>query len=182
MLKYFRSDYYRMTGDTLTLKSIPFIFIKHNLKYVFYFRIAQNTNIKLIKRILRIRLYLLGRKYGIEILPDTPIGPGLYIGHPYNITINQNSIIGKNVNIMKGATIGMENRGKRQGCPKIGNLVYIGINSTIVGNITIGNNVLISPNTFVNVDVPDNSIVIGNPCKIISKKYATQDYINFLVK
>ena len=82
---------------------------------------------------------------------------------------------------MKGVTIGRENRGKREGCPKIGDLVYIGINSTIVGNITIGNNVLISPNTFVNVDVPDNSIVIGNPCKIIPKKDATKNYVNFLV-
>lgn len=181
MLEYFKSDYYRMTGYTLTLKSIPFILIKHNLKYVLYFRIAQNTNLKLIKKILRVRLYLLGRKYGIEILPNTKIGPGFYIGHPYNITINQDCIIGKNVNIMKGATIGMENRGIRQGCPKIGNTVYIGINSTIVGNITVGNNVLISPNTFVNIDVPDNSIVIGNPCKIIPKENATQHYMNFLI-
>lgn len=176
MLEYFKSDYYRMTGDTLTLKSIPFILIKHNLKYVFYFRIAQNTNINLIKKILRIRLYLLGRKYGIEILPSTQIGPGIYIGHPYNITINPASIIGKNVNIMKGVTIGRENRGKRQGCPKIGDMVYIGINSTVVGN-----NVFIFSNTFVNVDVPDNSIVIGNPCKIIPKKDATKNYVNFLV-
>lgn len=180
MLEYFKADYYRMTGQKLSLKSIPFIFIKHNLKYMFYFRIAQNSNIKLIKKIIRIRLYLLGRKYGIEILPSTKIGPGFYIGHPYNITINQNSIIGKNVNIMKGATIGSENRGKRKGCPIIGNKVYIGINSTIVGNITIGDDVLIAANTFVNVDIPDHSIVFGNPCKIIHKQNATIEYINFL--
>lgn len=181
MLEYFKSDYYRMTGEKFNLKSIPFIFIKHNLKYMFYFRIAQSTNIKLIKKIIRVRLYLLGRKYGIEILPSTKIGPGLYLGHPYNITINQNSEIGKNVNILKGATIGMENRGKRRGCPKIGDNVYIGINSTIVGNIIIGNDVIISPNTFVNLDVPDHSIVIGNPCKIISKENATHGYVNFLI-
>ena len=148
---------------------------------MFYFRIAHNTNIKLIKKILRIRLYLLGRKYGIEIRPTTKIGPGFYLGHPYNITINEDTIIGKNVNIMKGATIGMENRGIRQGCPKIGDCVYIGINSTIVGNITIGDNVLISPNTFVNVDIPNDSIVLGNPCRIISKVNATQNYVNFLI-
>lgn len=181
MLEYFKADYYRMTGKKFSLKSIPFIFIKHNLKYMFYFRIAQNTNIKLLKKIIRARLYLLGRKYGIEILPSAKIGPGFYIGHPYNITINQDSIIGKNVNIMKGATIGMENRGKRRGCPKIGDNVYIGINSTIVGNITIGNDVLISPNTFVNLDIPDHSIVIGNPCKITFRENATQGYVNFLV-
>lgn len=105
MLEYFKADYYRMTGEKFSLKSIPFILIKHNLKYMFYFRISQNTNIKLVKKIIRARLYLLGRKYGIEILPTTKIGPGFYIGHPYNITINQGSVIGKKVEIKNGTVI-----------------------------------------------------------------------------
>ena len=56
--------------------------------------------------------------------------------------------------------------------------MWIGVNSTIVGKIKIGNNVLIAPNSFVNVDVPDNSVVVGNPCKIIYKENATENYIN----
>ena len=58
----------------------------------------------------------------------------------------------------------------------------MGTNSVIVGRITIGNNVLIAPNTFVNFDVPNNSIVIGNPAKIISKEKATEGYINKKIK
>ena len=51
----------------------------------------------------------------------------------------------------------------RKGTPVIGDEVWIGINSTIVGNVKIGNDVLISPNSFVNCDIPDHSIVFGNP-------------------
>ena len=77
-------------------------------------------------------------------------------------------------------TIGQENRGKRKGAPTIGNKVWMGVNSTIVGNITIGDDVLIAPNSYVNFDVPPHSIVIGNPGKIIHRENATQDYINNL--
>lgn len=107
-------------------------------------------------------------------------GGGLYIGHPFGITINPNVIIGSNCNIHKGVTIGQENRGLRKGCPRIENKVWIGINSTIVGNINIGEDVLIAPNSFVNFDVPPHSIVIGNPGKVIHKENATEGYINNL--
>lgn len=183
VLENFKLDYYRMTGETfkINIRCIMNILIRQNLKYVFLYRLSNKIDNNLIKKIFKIRMYFLGRKYGIEILPSTKIGDGLYIGHPYNITINQDTNIGNNVNIMKGVTIGIENRGSRRGCPVIGNKVYIGINSTIVGNIKIGNDVMIAPNSFVNIDIPDHSIVIGNPCKVIHKENATDGYVNFLV-
>lgn len=104
----------------------------------------------------------------------------LYIGHPFGITINANETIGSNCNIHKGVTIGQENRGFRKGCPTIGNRVWIGINSTIVGHITIGDDALIAPNSFVNFDVPPHSIVLGNPGRIIHKENATEGDINNL--
>lgn len=67
----------------------------------------------------------------------------------------------------------MEKRGGSQ----IGNCVWIGPNAVIVGKIKIGNNVLIAANSYVNFDVPDNSIVIGNPGKIIHRENATEGYI-----
>lgn len=127
---------------------------------------------------------ILFRKYKlknhIEISRKCEIGKGLYIGHPYGITINPAAKIGCNCNIHKGVTIGQENRGKREGTPVIGNEVWIGINSTIVGNITIGDDVLIAANTFVNCDIPSHSIVFGNPCIIKTKPdcNVTEGYIN----
>lgn len=56
--------------------------------------------------------------------------------------------------------------------------MWIGINAVIVGNIKIGNDVLIAPNSYVNFDVPDHSIVFGNPGMIKQVENATKDYIN----
>lgn len=81
--------------------------------------------------------------------------------HPFNITINENVVIGNNCNIHKGVCIGQENRGSRKGVPQIGNCCWIGINAVIVGNIHIGDDVLIAPNAYVNCDIPSHSI-----CKI----------------
>ena len=95
-----------------------------------------------------------------------------------SIAINPKAKLGKNINIAQGVTIGQENRGKREGVPTIGNEVWIGTNAVIVGNITIGDDVLIAPLSFVNFDVPSHSIVIGNPAKIIHRDNATEGYIN----
>lgn len=65
------------------------------------------------------------------------LGGGIYIGHAYNITINQKARIGRNCNIHKGVVIGQTNRGKTQGVPTIGNEVWIGINAAIVGGIPL---------------------------------------------
>lgn len=129
----------------------------------------------------RIIFALKKKKNLIELNYKTKIGGGLYIGHPYCITINSEAIIGKNCNIHKGVTIGMENRGERKGTPVIGDKVWIGVNTTIVGKINIGDDVLIAPNTFVNQDIPSHSVVFGNPCIIKHKDDATKDYINRIV-
>ena len=121
---------------------------------------------------------LSAKKSHVEISIKCKIGGGLYIGHPYCITINPNAQIGRNCNIHKGVTIGQENRGVRKGCPIIGDEVWIGINATIVGNVKIGNDVLIAPNSYVNCDIPDHSVVFGNPCIIKHKENATDGYIN----
>lgn len=146
-------------------------------KFQKYFRRCQNSS-GLIKILNMILFKYYKAKNHIEISSVTKIGPGLYIGHPYCITINANSIIGKNCNLHKGVTIGQENRGKRKGTPVIGDSVWIGINSTIVGNVNIGNDVLIAPNSYVNCDIPSHSIVIGNPCVIKQVENATENYIN----
>ncbi|HDR3487807.1 TPA: serine acetyltransferase [Bacillus pacificus] len=116
-------------------------------------------------------------KYGYEISDAVKIGRGFYINHLGGITINPKAIIGDNVNITKGVTIGQINTGKKKGVPAIGDKVWIGANSTVVGNVKIGDNVLIAPNTYVNFDVPNDSIVIGSPAKIIEKKDATDRYV-----
>lgn len=134
-----------------------------------------------LSQFYRLLYKLSATKSHVEISTKCKIDGGLYIGHAYCITINANAQIGKNCNIHKGVTIGQENRGIRKGCPTIGNEVWIGINSTIVGKVKIGNDVLIAPNTYINCDIPDHSVVFGNPCIIKHKENATEGYINHKV-
>lgn len=150
----------------------------HALRFLYIFRLTQCTRVKIIQIVGRLILRYYCWHYGLEIPWETKIGKGLYLGHAFNITINPNVVIGDYCNIHKGVLIGQQNRGKKKGCPTIGNKVWIGINAVIVGKITIGDDVLIAPNSYVNSDVPSHSIVLGNPCIIIPKENATQSYIN----
>ena len=127
-------------------------------------------------------LKLCSFKFGIQIPAQTKIASGFRIVHFGTIVINPETIIGKNFNISQGALIGNAS-GKRQGTPIIGDNVCMNANSIIIGNVKIGNNVLIAPGTFINFDVPDNSIVIGNPGKIISRDESPTDkYIVYSIK
>lgn len=117
----------------------------------------------------------------IQIPNGVQIGPGLRIGHYGGIVMNSSAKIGANFTILSGCLIGHSN-GKKPGVPVIGDNVYMSANSTIIGGVTIGNNVLIAPNTMVNVDVPDNAIVIGSPARIITgKECPSRDYIYYEV-
>ena len=143
-----------------------------------YFRKYQNTTFPLMKFLYKVIFRILKEIRHVEISRVTQIGAGLYIGHAYNITINPDAILGKNINIHRGVLIGQTNRGDRRGAPVIGNEVWIGINAAIVGNITIGDDVLIAPNSYVNCDVPSHSVVFGNPCIIKHRENATEGYVN----
>lgn len=143
-----------------------------------FMRLQQETNNPMLKIIYKVCFAYFRNKLLIEMSVDSDIGVGVYFGHPFCININPHSKIGKNCNIHKGVTIGQENRGVRKGPPTIGNEVWIGVNATIVGKISIGNDVLIAPNTYVNCDIPSHSIVFGNPCIIKHSDKATEGYIN----
>ena len=162
----FAKDRIRFGGGSL-LKS-------HALRFIWILRKCQGSR----NPFWRIWRKLMERRYGLEISSGAGIGEGFYLGHAFGITVNPHATIGRNCNIHKGVTIGQENRGKRKGAPAIGDRVWIGVNSTIVGAVNIGEDVLVAPNTYVNCDVPSHSIVIGNPCKIISREGATKGYIN----
>lgn len=169
----YKKDYYRMIGKNNSLFKRFFNFLfRHNLRFAYWYRKMRSGS-----KIAKLALYRISRKYGIEVSNTAAIGEGLYLGHPYNITVGRDVVIGKNANLHKGVTVGNIMAGKRAGSPKIGNCVWIGVNATVVGGITIGDDVVIAPNSFVNFDVPSHSVVIGNPGEIHRKEDATENYI-----
>jgi len=148
-------------------------------RYTYILRKASFSKKKSISGLFyRLLLRIYSIKYGFQINPSTKIGKGLYIGHRGTIIVNSLSVIGACCNLSPGVTIGQTNRGSKKGAPVLGDRVWVGTNAVIVGGIKIGDNVLIAPNAYVNVDVPSNSIVIGNPAQIIFKENATENYID----
>ncbi len=148
----------------------------HALRYIRYMRKC-NCCHGPMRFVYRWLLKRMMSRYGLEIPWNLKCGKGLYLGHAYNITINPNTVIGEWCNLHKGVTIGQQNRGPLKGAPIIGNRVWIGVNATVVGKVTIGDDVLIAPGAFVNFDVPSHSVVLGNPAQIHHKENATEGYI-----
>lgn len=169
-LSTFVDDYYRYTG---TRSVSPKVLLRdHSLRYLLCLRGGVF--------LMPIRKHM-QTKYGLELGRGTNIAPGLYLGHPYGITVNPNALVGKNCNLHKGCTVGQENRGTRKGAPTLGERVWVGAHATVVGAVIVGDDVLIAPNSYVNCDVPSHSIVVGNPCRIIPHENATEGYVERLV-
>ena len=172
----FSKDLYRYYGEKGE-SMLQRIFRPLELKYICMLRKAQNCKSFPMKMFYTLRLKRMSNKTMIQIPARTQIDEGFYIGHCGRVIIHPDAVIGKNVNVGTGVTIGAENRGKRKGVPSLEGNCWIGTNAVVVGNITIGQDVLIAPLSYVNFDVPDHSVVIGNPARIIPKDNATQDYL-----
>lgn len=170
------SDLYRYYGE-----KAPNTIQKSQLFGYKYTRILRKSHYYFQKNKFLYYLYgmMLKRlqiKYGFQISTHTKIGKGLYLGYIGTIIVNPNAISGNNVNLSPGVTIGKTNRVKK-GSPVIGNNVWIGTGAVVVGQIVIGDDVLIAPNSYVNFDVPSHSIVVGNPGIIHYRENATEGYI-----
>lgn len=107
------------------------------------------------------------RQLLLEIPFDVEIGSGLKLDHPFSSILNAKKI-GNNCRIKNNITIGNKNDDETLR-PIIGNNVYIGAGSIIIGKITIGDNAIIGAGAVVTKDIPNNSVVVGNPARIIKR-------------
>lgn len=171
-----KSDLYRY-GKLSGIRGFLRGWLIPGFRYTWFMRKAQASH-SILKLYYEWRLRQLSYKYGFQISSATQIGRGFYLGHFGSVVINKRAKIGKYCNIAHGVTIGQNNRGRRKGNPTLGDYVWVGTGAVIVGNVRVGNNVFIAPNTFVNFDIPDNSLVIGNPGKVVPRLNATEGYIN----
>ncbi len=172
-----KADLYRYEGD-LSYKTFIKSYRNTGFHFTLFFRLSwllsKYSPLGMYSRMMYKKLTF---KYGYQIPRITNIAGGMRISHFGPLLINSKTIIGANSYFSHNITIGETKRGKMQGSPTIGHSVWLGPGVVIVGKITIGNNVLIAPNTYVNTDVPSDSVVIGNPAKIIAKLDATEGYI-----
>ncbi|MCS6880173.1 MAG: hypothetical protein RMK84_03815 [Oscillochloridaceae bacterium] len=120
--------------------------------------------------------YPLVRMYsGLELLPQTTVGPGLQVLHLGPTVIHYRAILGSNVTLLHSVTIGVSVIGiSNIGAPRIGNNVAIGAGAAILGDITIGDNVTIGANAVVTRSVPADTTVVGNPARPVFTREAAE--------
>ena len=124
------------------------LFKKNQVFFAFYYR------------------YKILKRYNCIFSPMSNIGKNLSMPHPMGIVIGGDTKIGENCTIYQYVTIGQNNNK----FPKIGDNVTIYAGAKIIGDVEIGNNVIVGANAVVTHDVPNNSVVAGVPAKIIKKK------------
>jgi serine O-acetyltransferase len=107
------------------------------------------------------------RLTGIDIHPGATIGRGFFIDHGTGVVIGGTAIIGNDVTIYQGVTLGGTSLQRKKRHPTIGNNVVIGSGAAVLGDITIGDNVKVGANSVVVKDVPPNSTVVGIPGRVV---------------
>lgn len=183
MILSVKEDIYRYHGNDCRKLGIRLAyFFKPYTRYFWYFRHAQTAKSIFAKAFYKIMMRRLKYQSGAQIPPETIIGRGFRMLHFGSIVIHPEAVIGNNMNMAQGTLIGESFIHGVSGVPTIGNNCCMFANSMIVGGVHVGNDVLVAPGAFVNFDVPDNSVVVGNPGKIITRTSSpTKKYIVYLV-
>jgi len=121
-------------------------------------------NLKLLARIVS---QIARAITGIEIHPGATIGRRFFIDHGMGVVIGETTVIGDDVILYQGVTLGGtgKERGKRH--PTLGNQVVVGTGAKVLGNITLGDNVKVGAGSVVVHSVPGDSTVVGIPGRVV---------------
>ena len=109
------------------------------------------------------------RKTGIEIHPGATIGKGLFIDHGNGVIIGETAIIGDNVTLYQGVTLGGTGKEKGKRHPTIKDNVMISAGAKVIGSFTVGENAKIGAGSVVVDEVPPNSTVVGIPGRVVKR-------------
>jgi serine O-acetyltransferase len=169
IIKYIKDEMQIIKERDPAIKSPMEIFLYPSFKAIIRYRIAH--------RLYRDKHYFLARWYsqrtarktGIEIHPGATIGKGLFIDHGTGVVIGETAIVGDNVTLYQGVTLGGTGKehGKRH--PTIGNNVMISAGAKVLGSFTIGENSKIGAGSVVLSEVPPNSTVVGVPGRVVKR-------------
>lgn len=167
LIKDLKADLSRISKKNDLISFIKYLLFNHSFKVCFYFRTTkyfENRN-----KILFYLLFLIYKrvqiKFGIQLPHKTRVGRGLQFSHYSGIVINPEALIGENFTIFQCVTVGSV-RGK--GFPIIGHNCVLFAGSKVIGNVRLGNNVIVAANAVVTKDFPDNAVVAGIPAKVIN--------------
>lgn len=145
------------------------VFLYPSFKVMLHYRVAHKLYLKGHYFLARWVSQRGVRKTGIEIHPGAKIGKGLFIDHGNGVIIGETAIIGNNVTLYQGVTLGGTGKehGKRH--PTIEDNVMISAGAKVLGSFTIGANSKIGAGSVVLEAVPPNSTVVGVPGRVVKR-------------
>jgi len=145
------------------------VFLYPSFKAMLHYRVAHKLYLKKHYFLARLVSQRGARKTGIEIHPGARIGKGFFIDHGNGVIIGETAIVGDNVTLYQGVTLGGTGKehGKRH--PTIGNNVMISAGAKVLGSFTIGDNSKIGAGSVVLSEVPPNSTVVGVPGRVVKR-------------
>lgn len=138
-------------------------------RVLIYYKMARYFYLKKHYFVARYLCERAKRKTGIEIHPGAVIGKRLFIDHGMGVVIGETTVIGDDVIIFHGVTLGGTGKQKKRRHPVIGNRVLIGAGAKILGYIRIGDGVKIGANAVVLQDIPANVTVVGIPGAMVRR-------------
>ncbi len=145
------------------------VFLYPSFRAIMNYRVAHKLYVKGHYFLARYLSQKSARKTGIEIHPGAQIGSGLFIDHGHGVVIGETAIVGDNVTLYQGVTLGGNGKehGKRH--PTIGNNVMISAGAKVLGSFEIGDNSKIGAGSVVLSPVPANCTVVGVPGRIVKR-------------
>lgn len=169
MFSFFRQQKTVIQKQDPALHSMWEVFLYPSFRALFWYRITHFLYLHKHCFLARFLSERAKRKTGIEIHPGAQIGKNLFIDHGMGVVIGETTIIGDNVLLYHGVTLGGTGKEKGKRHPTIGDNVVIGAGAKVLGNIYIGNDVKIGANSVVLKDVEKGTTVVGIPGKIVVK-------------
>ena len=145
------------------------VFLYPSFKVMMHYRLAHRLYLSGHYFLARLISQRGVRRTGIEIHPGAQIGEGFFIDHGNGVIIGETTIIGNNVTLYQGVTLGGTGKehGKRH--PTIGDNVMISAGAKVLGSFTIGENSKIGAGSVVLSPVPPNSTVVGVPGRVVKR-------------
>lgn len=169
-IKYVKQEIAVIKDRDPAIKSSWEVFLYPSFKAILKYRTAHKLYNKKHYFLARYISQKTARKTGIEIHPGATIGEGLFIDHGHGVVIGETAIVGNNVTLYQGVTLGGTGKEKGKRHPTVGNNVMIGAGAKILGSFTIGDNSKIGAGSVVLEDVPANSTVVGVPGRVVSSQ------------
>lgn len=170
MFKFIKEQVQTVKKKDPAIKSTLEVFLYPSFRVQIYHKISKFFYNHKMFFLARLISEFAKRRTGIEIHPAATIGKGLFIDHGTGVVIGQTAIIGDNVTMFHGVTLGgTGNEKTKKRHPTIGNNVFIGSGAKVLGNITIGDSAKIGANAVVLKNVEEGSTVVGIPGYVVKE-------------